>query len=111
MMYVETIRGYPYMPIEKLANEFSISTGTVRNRLVEVEQEIKAGRYSEYSVIRDGKIVLVNALVFIDYMRYRQQLLDKTARKYTPKFKPEELISCIGWSDKIIVEEEDNRTA
>ena len=106
MVYTESIRGYPYMRKEQLADEFQISVGTVRTRLFEIEDEIKKGRYNDYAVIRDGNIVLINVLVFIDYMTYRRQLLDCNTRKYTPAFHPEKLIQTIGWSNRIIAEGE-----
>ena len=53
MVYTESIRGYPYMKKEQLAKEFQISTGTVRTRLFEIENQIKNGRYNDYAIIRD----------------------------------------------------------
>lgn len=102
-MYTESIRGYPYMPKQQLADEFHISKGTVYNRTKEIEEEIRRGRYSEYAVISDGKIVLVNVLVFIDYLKYRRRLADKNLRKYVPAFRPDELIKSIGWNNRIVV--------
>lgn len=104
MVYTESIRSYPYMRPESLAEEFGISQGTVRNRMKEIEEEIKTGRYNDYAVIKDGGIVLVNVLVFIDYIKYRQILLHKNTRKHAPDFHPEELIKIIGWSNRIVVE-------
>lgn len=104
MVYTESIRGYPYMRKEQLAKEFQIGAGTVRTRLLEIEGEIKTGRYNDYAVIRDGNIILINVLVFIDYMTYRQQLLDRNARKYTPAFHPEKLVQMIGWSNRAVME-------
>ena len=74
-------------------------------RLKEIEDEIKKGRYNDYSVIRDGKIVLINVLVFLDFMKYRGMLLDKNARKSAPPFEPAKLIEMIGWNNRIIREE------
>ena len=96
MVYTESIRGYPYMRKEQLTKEFQISAGTVRTRLFEIEDEIKTGRYNDYAIIRDGNIVLINVLVFIDYLTYRRQLLDRNARKYAPAFHPEKLVQMIG---------------
>lgn len=105
-MYTESIRGYPYMHKEQLAQEFGITKATVYNRMKEIQTEIKNGRYNDYAVIQDGKLVLINVLVFIDYLTYRKMLLDKNARKYAPEFHPEKLIQMIGWSNRIIVEDE-----
>lgn len=104
MMYTEAIRGYPYRPKDQIAEEFGISYGTVHNRIKGIEKEIAAGRYNRYALIRDGKLVLVNVLVFIDYLTYHQQLEDKNARKYTPPFQPDELVRMIGWNNRIVRE-------
>ena len=91
---------------KQLAKEFHISEGTVHNRLREIEEEIKNGRYNDYAVIRDGKLVLVNVLVFLDFLKYRKMLQDSHARKYTPDFHPENLVQIIGWSNRTVMEEE-----
>lgn len=103
--YTESIRGYPYMQKSQIAEEFHICAGTVKSRVQEIEKEIENGRYSDYAVIRDGKILLINVLVFLDYMKYRRMLLDKNARKYAPEFKPEVLVQCIGWNNRIVTED------
>lgn len=105
MMYTESIRGYPYMQSEQIAEEFHISKGTVFNRVKEIEKEIKNGRYNDYAVIHDGKLVLINVLVFIDYLKHRRQLLDRNARKYTPEFQPEKIVQIIGWNNRIVMED------
>lgn len=110
-MYTESIRGYPYMHKEQLAQEFGICKSTVYNRLNEIRQEMKNGRYNDYAVIDDGKLVLVNVLVFIDYLKYRKLLKDKNARKYVPEFQPEKLVQIIGWSNRIVVEDESKNEA
>lgn len=105
-MYTESIRGYPYMQKEQLADEFHICKSTVQKRMKEIETEVKNGRYNDYAIIRDGKIVLVNVLVFIDYLKYRRMLMDRNARKYTPEFRPDQLVQIIGWSNRIVLEGE-----
>lgn len=106
MIYTESIRGYPYMHREQIAEEFHISKGTVDNRAKEIEAEVKNGRYNDYAIIRDGKLVLINVLVFIDFLKYRKMLRDRNARKYAPDFQPEKLIQMIGWSNRIVMEDE-----
>lgn len=106
MMYTESIRGYPYMQSEQIAEEFHISKGTVFNRLKGIEEEIKNGRYNDYAVIRDGKLVFINVLVFLDYLKHRKQLQDRNARKYTPEFQPEKIVQIIGWNNRIVREGE-----
>ena len=106
MVYTESIRGYPYMPKDKIAQEFSLSRSTVQGRVREIEEQIKKGRYNDYAVIRDGRILLINVLVFIDYMEYRKMLKDTNARKYVPAFRPEKIIHTLGWNNRIIREGE-----
>lgn len=105
MIYTESIRGYPYMPKDKIAQEFSISRATVQGRVKEIEGWIKKGRYNEYAIIRDGNILLINVLVFIDYMAHRQELREKNPRKQVPEYKPDEVVYNLGWNDRIIRED------
>lgn len=102
MMYTESIRGYPYMPKQQLAEEFHISKSTVYSRMKEIEGEMQTGRYNQYAIIQDGNIVLVNVLVFIDYMTNRRMLREKNARKHVPEFQPDEIMKICGWSNKIV---------
>lgn len=102
IMYMESIRGYPYKPQYQLAEELGISKGTVQNRLKEIRGEIKSGRYVKQAIIEDGNIVLINVLVFLDYMSCRQQLRSKNLRKHVPPFRPEEWTRLLGWNEKIV---------
>lgn len=103
MVYVESIRGYPYMSKQQLADEFHISKSTVFSRMKEIQQEIQKGRYSDFAIIEDGNIVLVNVLVFIDYLTYRRKLKEKNARKYVPEFNPAEIMNTIGWKNRVVM--------
>ena len=103
-MYVESIRGYPYKTQQGVAEEFCISRATVHNRIKEILEEIKAGRYSDYSIIEDGHIILVNVLVFLDYEKYRKMLKDKNLRKVVPPFRPDEMVALLGWSNRVVRE-------
>ncbi|MCI9197757.1 MAG: hypothetical protein HFH56_06115 [Lachnospiraceae bacterium] len=105
MIYTESIRGYPYMPKDKIAQEFSLGKSTVQSRVKEIETQIKEGRYNDYAVIRDGGIVLINVLVFIDYLEYRKRLRDKNAKKYVPEFQPEKIVHILGWNNRIVQED------
>ncbi|MFI3172164.1 MAG: hypothetical protein R3Y58_07350 [Eubacteriales bacterium] len=96
-MYVEKIRGYPYKNIAGIAQEFGVSTQTVKERLQEIREQIKQGRYSRYAVIADGRIVLINVYVFVDYLTYRQQLKDKNMSKHVPMFQPRTIAEMCGW--------------
>lgn len=103
MMYSETIRGSVYKPKQQIAEELHISKSTVYARMKEIEQEISRGRYEEGSIISDGNIVLVNMLVFLDYLNYRKFLREKNARKQVPPFRPEKWVRIQGWNDRIKV--------
>ena len=97
MTKVEQIRfkGF-YKTKEELKIEWSICTTTIDTRLKEIEDEVLKGRYPSNSVIRDGGIVRVNHLVFIDYMTNRQRLLQPNLRKYVEPFNAYEIARSIG---------------
>lgn len=97
MTKVEQIRfkGF-YKTKEELKIEWSICTTTIDTRLKEIEDEVLKGRYPNNSVIRDGGIVRVNHLVFIDYMTNRQRLLQPNLRKYVEPFNAFEIAKSIG---------------
>ena len=97
MTKVEQIRfkGF-YKTKEELKIEWSICTTTIDTRLKEIEDEVLKGRYPSNSVIRDGGIVRVNHLVFIDYMNNRQRLLQPNLRKYIEPFNAYEIARSIG---------------
>ena len=97
MTKVEQIRfkGF-YKTKEELKIEWSICTTTIDTRLKEIEDEVLKGRYPSNSVIRDGGIVRVNHLVFIDYMNNRQRLLQTNLRKYVEPFNAFEIAKSIG---------------
>ena len=97
MTKVEQIRfkGF-YKTKEELKIEWSICTTTIDTRLKEIEDEVLKGRYPSNSVIRDGGIVRINHLVFIDYMNNRQRLLQPNLRKYVEPFNAFEIAKSIG---------------
>lgn len=68
---------------------------TVRNRMNEIE-ELKE-RYGEYSTIRDGGIVMINYLVWVDYRHFRKQLRQKNAKKYVPPYDPAKVARELAW--------------
>lgn len=86
---------YPYKSKSALANDLSISKSTVHIRAAELEQQ--KDRYGDLAVIRDGQIVLINALAFLDWLRYRRELLDPNMKKFVPPFDAEKLAKSMGW--------------
>lgn len=87
---------FPYRSKAGLADALGISKSTVHVRTAEM-QKMARNRYGDYAVIREGQIVLVNALAFIDWMRYRRELLDKNLSKHVPPYDPEALAKSMGW--------------
>lgn len=98
MLYMEQIRGYPYMRKKQLMEEFHVSRSFVDKKVQGIEKEIKAGRYNRYAIL-DG---MINVYVFMDYMKYERPLNDKNARKYVEKFGPDELMELCGFKQKVV---------
>ena len=85
-----------YKSKAELKIEWGICNTTIDTRLKEIEQEVQCGRYPNNSVIRDGGIIRVNHLVFIDYMYNRQRLLEPNLRKYVEPFNAYDIAKNIG---------------
>ncbi len=94
---IKTLRASPYKTKKQMAEEFSLSPGTIQSRIKEIEQQ---PRYGKYAVLRDGRIVLVNYLAFIDWLRWRKFLTDKNAKKVVPDYDPQRIAMDIGWYGK-----------
>ncbi len=107
LIYMEQIRGYPYMTIGKLADEFHCSVRTVGRRILGIQEEIKKGRYSPYSILEGDGHPLINTYVFMDYQKYQKPLKDRNARKYVPEFNPQELAKICGYCQREVMIEED----
>ena len=74
------------MTRNEIARSFGISPKTVDARVKEIDEEVKAKRYGPHSIMRDIGIVLINPLVFADYMTYRSRLKNKNLRKNVPPY-------------------------
>lgn len=98
MLYMEQIRGYPYMRKKQLMEEFQVSRTFVDKKVKGIEKEIQNGRYNRYTIL-DGAI---NVYAFIDYWKYEKQLSDRNARKYVPKFGPDEIAELCGFNQKVV---------
>lgn len=85
---------YPYKTKTALAEALGISRSTVYDRMREIDGN---DRYGPYTVIHDGQIVLINTLAFLDWMKYRRQLMDKNLRKYVPEYNPKAIAAAMGW--------------
>lgn len=97
-----TIGGFPYITVDEVAKEIHKTKRTVDNRLNEMQGLVKSGRYSEYAIIQDEGIKLVNAPCFIDFLKYRKALQDHNVSKHVPLFNPEEIMKICGWSSNVI---------
>ncbi len=95
VLYVESIRGYNYMSPKQIAKEFEHCVPTVRKRIGEIQEEIRRGRYIPQAVLT-GVDTRVNVYVWIDYMAWRTQLMEKNLRKQVPPFTPEVARSIAG---------------
>lgn len=90
----------PYISRATIAQQLNIAKPTVDVRIREIKEEVKKGRYNDLAIIKDGGIVLINYLVFVDYMANRQKLLEKNLRKLVPTFNPRKVAESIGWYNK-----------
>ena len=88
VLYVESIRGYNYMTMGQIAKEFHYCVD-------EIQEEIRRGRYIPQAVLT-GADTRVNVYVWIDYMAWRTQLMEKNLRKQVPPFTAEVARSIAG---------------
>ena len=97
---IHRIAGRTYMNMQDLADKYRMCKRTVRDRVREIENEIGRGkRYERQAVINDGNIVLVNELVFLDWMQVRKDVLNKSTRKYVTDFNPAAWVRYLGWCE------------
>ncbi len=88
--------GCNYLTMSQLAERFgNVTKQTVRSRIRGLQAEI-GKRYSDNVIIQDGKLVLVNQYAYLDYMKNRAMLKDKTARKYLKPYSPAEWARAMG---------------
>ncbi|MCM1172108.1 MAG: hypothetical protein NC393_08260 [Clostridium sp.] len=89
--------GQVMMRRDDLAKHLGISTVTVDKRCREIEKEIAQGRYSEKSLTKAGGIILINYLVFCDYLHYKDRLDNKNLRKTVPPYDP------VSWARELAI--------
>lgn len=89
----------PYLCKRELAETLGISKATVQQRVGEMES---CGRYGPYAILRDGQILQINVLAFVDWLKYRRLWQDKNLKKYVPDFVPQKVAESMGWKiDKV----------
>ena len=87
--YMVTIRGYTYLPIKGVAEEYGCCRATVYNNLKLIRQ---CDRYKDaWVTINDDGDQLVNTLVYEDYLRHRTELKNKNLARRLPPYDPAEV--------------------
>ncbi len=94
---IEYLYGCPYITRGNISKQMSMSLNAIDVRIKELKEQIAKGRYSEFAIIKDGGFVMINYLVWIDYMGYRERLKEKNLCKSVPPFEPRKIASEIGW--------------
>lgn len=94
---INQIHASPYLLTKEVAKEMNMCKQSAQSRIAEIKEEVKKGRYDEFAIIKDGGFLLVNYLVLIDYMKWRERLRDKNARKSVPPYDPYKVARAIGW--------------
>lgn len=83
------------MSKEQLCKEFQLCDKTIEQKLRGIEEEIGKGRYTEYDLIRNGRIKRCTYSAFFDYLKYEKRLKDKHLRKTVPPFDRDAIWECI----------------
>ena len=94
---IETMHSKPVLLSKNaIAENYHMCVRTVENRIKEILTDQK-DRYGDFAVIKHGSLVLVNVLVFTDYICYRDRLRDKNLKKNVPPYNPEEVAKQLGY--------------
>lgn len=91
MRVITEVRGTPFITRTVLANQMGISAKTVDNRAREMKN---SGRYPEPTIIKDGGLVLINYLAFMDYIAKRERIQNGIP---VDDFAPREMAKAMGW--------------
>lgn len=81
-----------YANKSETARFFGISRTKLYKALEGIQNEMEAGRYSQYSMAGS----LVNKAVVLDYLRYRDWLSDKNTRALVPPYDENAAIRAVG---------------
>lgn len=96
--------------VDRALEHFSDCRTKFYQKVKEIREQIKRGRYGRYAVLDDGK-VRVNYFVYYDYTVYRAMLLDKNASKSAPLFDPKEIAEITPVSILHYIGDEENHDA
>lgn len=86
----------------QVAGVFGDKRSMFYQKIHEIKEQIKAGRYNRYALVEE-KGIKVNFYVYYDYSVHRKQLADKNAAKYTPDFSPSEIAELFPIVERTIV--------
>lgn len=90
----------------ELSREFGLKERTVAVKVNAIEKLV-GDRYSPYSVVRNGKVLMCNVVVFGDYLTFESRLQDEKLKRLVPPFKYEEASRYLNfrkgeeWTDKV----------
>ena len=97
---IESIRSQPVIRKQELEKHFSICRSTVSKFLIEIQEEIRAGRYDEKAYSKTGGFVWVSYYVWLDYIHYRDKLRVKNLRKFVPDYDPKAWSRECAWDER-----------
>lgn len=97
--YVAVInRTVAYLSKKQLCEELNYSIPKVTELIKGVQNEIGKGRYHRCVVAGNR----YNLYAIIDYMTYKDSLLDSNMRKYVPAFDPAGIAEMCGYNTKLV---------
>lgn len=91
MTVITETRGTPWMPRCVLAQQMGISPRTVDERMRELKE---SNRYGDLACIKDGGLVLINYLAFVDFVSNREKIRNKIP---VPPYDPRKIAKEMGW--------------
>lgn len=106
MTYIETRGNAVYISMNDLAERYGLCKDTIRDRKKGIEAEIASGRYPDISIIEDGNKVFINELVFLDYLKNRKSLNNRTLRKHVKPFRPADWVEMLGFFNRPVTVED-----
>lgn len=99
---IQYLYGTPYITRANLCKQFNMSPASADKKIKGIKEQMEKGRYGDFAYIKDGGFVMINYLVLIDYMKYREQLAEKNLCKSVPAFNPKEIAREIGWYESCV---------
>ena len=94
--FILSVRGTPYMSVKDLAEAYGMKPATIYSHLKLIEE---CGRYKNHRPkLNDNGAgdLMVNTLVYEDFLYFRSKLKNKNLAKNLPPYDPEEVRRCRG---------------